>query len=527
MLDGPAAAPHRGCAAHPEEPMADRPNILVIMADQLAAPALPAYGNRVAKTPHIDALAEHGTVFQNAYCNSPLCAPSRGVFMYGRLPSGTGVYDNAAEFPSQVPTFAHYLRHAGYRTILTGKMHFCGPDQLHGFEERLTTDIYPADYAWTPDWSRFAERPDWYHVMDSVTQAGRCARTNQIDFDEEVVFTAQQRLFDIARGSDARPFCMVVSLTHPHDPFTITDEYYDRFRDDEIDAPRFPQPAQDPHSKRLRHVIGLDMQPVTPAQTQAARHAYFGEVSYVDDNVGKVMAALRAARLADDTIVFVVADHGEMLGERGLWYKMSFWEPACRVPLIVHAPGKFASGRVERAVSLVDMLPTLAEIAGDGTAEKYAGPIDGRSLLPHLSRTGGHDEVIGEYLAEGVVAPMLMIRRGEEKFIHTPTDPDQIFDLANDPDERVNLAGDLAHAGRLRAFREEVLRRWDISALHQQVLESQRRRLFVVDALKHGRQTAWDWLPPRDASRMYVRNSIPLEELEAMSRFPRWAPPSP
>lgn len=391
--------------------MPHAPNILILMADQLSALALPTYGNPVARTPNLDALAARGTVFENAYCNSPLCAPSRGVFVYGRLPSATGVYDNAAEFPSHQPSFAHYLRHAGYRTILTGKMHFCGPDQLHGFEERLTTDIYPADYDWTPDWTRFDARPDWYHVMDSVAQAGPCARTNQIDFDEEVVFSAQQHLFDIARGTDARPFCMVVSLAHPHDPFTIADEYWDRYRDVEIPPPRVPADPGDPHANRLRHVIGLDQQAVTQAEIQAARRAYFGAVSYFDDNVGRVLAALRAANLADDTIVIVLADHGEMLGERGLWFKMNFWEPACRVPLIVHAPSRFAAGRVAHAVSLVDVLPTLAEIAGDGRAPDYAGPIDGSSLLPHLSRTGGHDEVIGEYLAEGVLAPMLMIRR--------------------------------------------------------------------------------------------------------------------
>jgi choline-sulfatase len=515
-------------APHPPRArMSNQPNILILMADQLTALALPAYGNRVARTPHVDALAEHGTVFENAYCNSPLCAPSRGVFVYGRLPSGTGVYDNAAEFPSQMPTFAHYLRHAGYRTILTGKMHFCGPDQLHGFEERLTTDIYPADYAWTPDWTRFEDRPDWYHVMDSVAQSGPCTRTNQIDFDEEVVFSARQRLFDIARDTDARPFCMVVSLTHPHDPFTISDEYWNRYMDADIPPPRLPTAADDPHAKRLRHVIGLDRQPVTPAEIQAARRAYYGEVAYVDDNIGRVLAALNAARLADNTIVMLVADHGEMLGERGLWFKMNFWEPACRVPLIVHAPGHFAAGRVAGAVSLVDLLPTLAEIAGNGRPPDYAGPIDGRSLLPHLSRTGGHDEVIGEYLAEGVVAPMVMIRRGGQKFIHTPTDPDQLFDLSADPDEITNLATRPEHAAAVAGYRRDIGHRWDLDELHSTVLDSQRGRRFVTEALQRGRQTAWDWLPPRDASRMYVRNSIPLEELEAMARFPKWQPPSP
>ena len=111
-------------------------------------------------------------MFDSAYCASPLCAPSRASFMSGLLPSRTRVYDNAAEFAAEIPTFAHALRLRGYRTILSGKMHFCGPDQLHGFEQRLTTDIYPADFGWTPDWDRPDHRPSWYHNMSSVRDAG-------------------------------------------------------------------------------------------------------------------------------------------------------------------------------------------------------------------------------------------------------------------------------------------------------------------------------------------------------------------
>ncbi|HMI36367.1 MAG TPA: sulfatase-like hydrolase/transferase, partial [Steroidobacteraceae bacterium] len=196
--------------------MKAQPNFLILMADQLSASALAAYGGP-AQTPHLDALVRQAVVFESCYCNSPLCAPSRFSFLSGQLPSKIGAYDNAAEFPAAVPTFAHYLRRAGYQTALSGKMHFCGPDQLHGFEERLTTDIYPADFGWTPDWERFAERPAWYHTMDSVTQAGPCVRTNQIDFDDEVTYSSRQKLFDIARGRDHRPFCLVVSMTHPHD----------------------------------------------------------------------------------------------------------------------------------------------------------------------------------------------------------------------------------------------------------------------------------------------------------------------
>jgi len=501
--------------------MAHKPNFLILMADQLGASALPAYGNRVARTPHLDALAENGVVFQSAYCNSPLCAPSRLVFLTGRLPSAIGAFDNAAELPADVPTFAHYLRFAGYRTVLSGKMHFCGPDQLHGFEERLTTDIYPADFGWTPDWANFADRPSWYHNMDSVMRAGPCVRTNQIDFDDEVVFQAKRRLFDIARGNDPRPFCMVVSLTHPHDPFAIPLEYWSRYEDADVDMPRVQLAPEDldPHSRRLRYVCGVDAQPVTAERIRAARHAYYGAVSYVDDQFGSILKALAEARLAEDTIVILLADHGEMLGERGLWYKMSFFEPASRIPLLVHAPRRFTPGTVARSVSSVDLLPTLAEIAGDGQAPRYATELEGRSLLPHLERRGGHDEVLGEYLGEGAVAPIVMIRRGPHKFVHCPTDPDQLYDLTQDPDELYNLAGrDQESSAR---FRAEVRKLWSLDLLNAQVLASQRRRRLVASALRLGKQTSWDYQPTVDASRQYVRNSKTLDEIEAAARFPR------
>ncbi|MDR3506791.1 MAG: choline-sulfatase [Caulobacteraceae bacterium] len=500
-----------------------QPNILILMADQMAPRVLKAYGGKVARTPNIDRLAERAVVFDNAYCNSPLCAPSRFTFMSGQLPSAIGGYDNAAELAAQVPTFAHYLRQAGYRTVLSGKMHFCGPDQLHGFEERLTTDIYPADFGWTPDWTRPDVRLDWYHTMDSVTQAGPCVRSNQIDFDEEVVFTARRKLFDIARDGDDRPFCMVVSMTHPHDPFTIPEPWWSRHSDDEIDMPRVSaeEVPLDPHAKRVRLVIGLEQQSVTEDQIRAARRAYYGACGFVDDQIGSILSALDETGMSEDTVVILLGDHGEMLGERGLWYKMNFFEGGCRIPLMIAGPGQFAPGRVSNAVSLADILPTLVEIAGDGTAPVYADRLDGRSLIPHLTGQGGHDEVIGEYLGEAAVAPIVMLRRGSMKFVHCPVDPDQLYDLASDPDERVNLAADPAHADTVAACRAEIAQRWDLDRLHAEVLASQSRRRLVADALTKGVQTPWDHQPHVAASQSYVRNHIKLDDLEAMARFPR------
>ncbi|AET91855.1 choline-sulfatase [Burkholderia sp. YI23] len=501
-------------------------NILVLMADQLTPFALSAYGNRVTKTPRIDALAREGVVFESAYCASPLCAPSRFSLLAGKLPSNIGAYDNAAEFPSETLTFAHYLRAEGYRTILSGKMHFCGADQLHGFEERLTTDIYPADFGWTPDWQNFDARPTWYHNMSSVIDAGPCVRTNQLDFDDEVTFTTRQKLFDIARerhaGKDARPFMMVASLTHPHDPYAIPRKYWDMYRDEDIDMPSYRDSLEacDPHSKRLRHVYEADRTPPTERQILNARRAYYGAVSYVDDQFASILEALEQAGLADDTIVVVTSDHGEMLGERGLWYKMTFFEGGCRVPLIVHAPKRFRAHRVPDSVSHLDVLPTLVEFARGKAPQSWPDSIDGQSLMPHLDESGGHDEAIGEYLAEGAIAPIVMIRRGRFKFIHTSVDPDQLYDVEADPFERENLAGDERHAARVAEFRAEVEKRWNLDALHRDVLTSQQRRHFHFAATTRGTIQSWDWQPHVDASQRYMRNHIDLDDLEAMARFP-------
>ncbi len=504
---------------------AKAPNILIVMADQMAPAFLPIYGHPLVRAPNMQDLARAGVVFESAYCNSPLCSPSRASFMSGRLPSRTRVYDNAAEFPSDVPTFAHCLRLAGYNTVLSGKMHFCGPDQLHGFEQRLTTDIYPADFDWTPDWDRPDDRASWYHNMKSVAEAGVCVRTNQLDFDDEVAFAAERAIFDIARANDRRPFLLVASFSHPHDPFAIPRRYWDLYREDAIDMP-YPAGAQplDPHSLRLRHVCAMDAEPVADAQARNARHAYYGAISYVDDQIGRLMGALRATGLAEDTIVILTSDHGEMLGERGMWYKMSFFEGASRVPLVVANPGRFAASRVGASVSLVDLLPTLVDFAG-GRTEALGGSIDGRSLSPQLAGRKGHDEAIGEYLAEGAIAPLVMIRRGDFKFIHSAPDPDQLYDLSRDRGERDNLAERAEHAGRVADFRAEAARRWDLAALDAEVRESQRRRRLVGAALSKGAIRAWDFQPFRDASRQYMRNSLDLDDLEAMARFPRVAQP--
>ena len=502
-------------------PAPDRPDILIVVADQLTTAAMPFHGNEVTQAPAMASLAESGVVFDNAYTASPLCTPARGALMTGLLPSNNHCYDNAAGFSSELPTFAHHLRNEGYRTVLSGKMHFCGPDQLHGFEERLTTDIYPADYDWTPDWDT-TERPHWYHDMSSVTDAGVTVRTNQLDFDDEVAQAAERGLFEHIRSGDDRPLCFVVSFTHPHDPYAIPQEYWDRY--DHADVP-MPTYAYDPsithpHDERLRAVCAMDDVEITDDMVRDARHAYLGAVSYVDDKIQRLLEILRVTGRLENTVVILTSDHGDMQGERGLWYKMSFYEGSARVPLVVSAPGRFDPSRVTSPVSTMDLLPTLVGIAG-GNDQAVAEDLDAESLMPLLR--GDHDDrevVVAQYLAEGAIAPIVMYRRGSWKLIHSPVDPDQLFDLATDPLERVNRADDPEAAEILADLRAAVADRWDLEQIDREVHESQRHRRVVAEANARGRAPEWDYAPPYDAGHRYIRNHTDLGDLEAMARYP-------
>lgn len=499
--------------------MADRPNILIIMVDQLTGTLFQDGPAPFLQAPNLRRLAERSLRFANCYTASPLCAPARASFMSGQLPRRTRVYDNAAEFASDIPTYAHHLRRAGYYTALSGKMHFVGPDQMHGFEERLTTDIYPADFGWTPDYRKPGERIDWwYHNLGSVTGAGVAEITNQLEYDDDVAFQAIQKIYDLSRGADSRPWCLTVSFTHPHDPFVARRKYWDLYNDcPELDPPKAIDYAdQDPHSQRLMDACDWRAFDITDDQVRRARQGYFANISYVDDKIGEILTVLESTR--QDAIVLFLSDHGEMLGERGLWFKMNFFDGASRVPLMISAPG-IAPGLVSDPVSTIDVTPTLAALAGV-SIDEVAPWTDGFNLLPMA--TGGSRPVVAmEYAAEGTITPMVALREGAWKYIRCSADPELLFDLASDPSEQRNLAGDPRAADILAHFQQMADARWDLAAFDAEVRESQARRWVVYEALRNGAYFPWDYQPLRAASERYKRNHMDLNILEESKRFPR------
>lgn len=483
--------------------MTRKPNFLFIQADQLAARALPAYGNRVAKTPNIDALAARGVVFEHAVCNYPLCAPSRFSMMSGLLASNAGAYDNGAEFPASLPTFMHYLRLLGYQTCLSGKMHFIGPDQLHGFEDRLTTDIYPSDFNWTANWTDSVVGIERLLAaageVNGIKQSGIYERTIQLEFDDEVAFKAVRKIHDLARSDDDRPFCLFVSFTHPHDPFAVPRRYWDRYRHDDIDMPvtgRLAREDLDAHSQRLHDHIGVAEAAMTDEEVRMARHGYYGAVSYIDDQVGSLLQALEIAGHGDDTVVVLLSDHGEALGERGLWFKRSFYDVALRIPLIIAAPLSFAAGRRAENVSLIDLFPTAIELADpDAGLASIQTRHDGRSLGPLLRGDDWNeaDVVYAEMTGEGLNSPAVAVMDGPYKYIHCDDDPPLLFDRRTDPDEVDNLAGTVEAAETERRLAAVVSENWDLAELKRRVVESQGRRRLVDRAHNAGKPPSWDF----------------------------------
>lgn len=508
--------------------MARQKNILILMVDQLNGTLFPDGPADFLHAPNLKKLAERSARFKNTYTASPLCAPGRASFMSGQLPRRTRVYDNAAEFASDIPTYAHHLRRAGYSTCLSGKMHFVGPDQMHGFEERLTTDIYPADFGWTPDYRKPGERIDWwYHNMGSVTGAGIAEISNQMEYDDDVAFQAVRKIYQHGRNAgphqkDERPWMLTVSFTHPHDPYVARKKYWDHYENCEHllpDVPARPYEDHDPHSKRIFDANDWRSFDIKDEDIRQSRRAYFANISYLDDKIGEILTALDAMQLGNDTLVLFVSDHGDMLGERGLWFKMTFFEGSSRVPLMISA-SDVPTGLINTPVSTLDVLPTLADLAGIDMTEILPWT-DGESLLPLAVGSKRVSPVRMEYAAEASYAPLVALRMGAYKYIHCELDPPLLFNLENDPHELTNLTGDPDHLDIATKFAADVSTTWDMTAYDAEVRQSQARRWIVYEALKNGAYFPWDFQPLQKASERYMRNHMDLNDVEEGNRFPR------
>jgi choline-sulfatase len=252
-------------------------------------------------------------------------------------------------------------------------------------------------------------------------------------------------------------------------------------------------------------------------------------VSYIDYHVGRLLSALEATGLADNTVVVFTADHGDMMGERGMWYKFNPFEWSVRVPLIVRAPGNAKGRREAKSVSLVDLLPTLLDLATDGSPTDLVEPVDGHSWsgMLHGEDDSRPDEAMVEFTAEGAIAPCLILRKGPYKYVYSEPDPGMLFNVENDPGEQVNLCGNPEHAAVEQEMLADILGRWDPQEIKQDIIESQQRRHFIQGVMMSGRPAPWDYQPLRDASHQYLRSGGSPTMVKGLARFPYMEPVPP
>jgi len=489
-----------------------QPNILFIMADQMAAAALPMYGNSKVIAPNLQALSNTGVVFDNCYCNLPMCGPSRASLHTGRLPFSMQMYDNASEFHADMPALPHYLRGLGYRTELAGKMHFVGPDQLHGYEKRHTTEIYPANFAWTVDWTKGREYRPTNLTMAPVIESGTCIRTLQMDYDDEVAYHGVQAIYDLARKSDDNPFFLTVSFTSPHSPFVISNEYWDLYNHDDIELPTVPEiplDEKDHLSRNLHYCQARHLYTVTDDHRRNARHAYYGMISYIDDKVGELVNALERSGLRDNTLIVFTSDHGEMMGERGI---------------IASMPTSYKKARVEQNVSLMDLMPTFLDIAAGKPFDEYIDKIDGQSLLSAMNGKPESlsDVVISEFAADGSTGPSRMVKKGEWKYMYLEGVDTVLYNLKDDPNELNNLSGHLDHKNIEQELHEIAMQDWDPEHWRRVISHSQQQRL-KIHHITQGDPTYVYKIRDDDDAR-YIRNAG-AADTKARARLP-WVPPA-
>lgn len=462
---------------------AERPNILLIMSDEHAAAYAGTYGHPLVKTPNMDRLAAMGTTFDSAYCNSPLCLPSRMSFMTGRYIHKIGAYDNGSPLPSDTVTWAHALRAVGYQAVLAGKQHFCGPDQLHGFEAQLSRDLHAE--LWTKDGvARGAA--DWdagvaeaQAPWGGLAQAGP-GHTTELEVDDDVEEKSLDFIRDPARRQ--RPWVLNASFIAPHFPLVAPQRFWDLYPPESVDLPEIPPGHLDtlhPVYQRMRRAFGCADYP--EELVRRGRAGYYALISYLDEKIGRLLDALEESGQADNTLVVHFSDHGDMNGEHGMWRKSNFYDASARVPLQIAWPGHLPAGkRVSEAVSLVDMVATFLEAGG---ADPVA-PLDGDSLLDLMrgEDKDWKDEAFSEYLAHGVKGPMAMLRSGRYKLNYSLGDSPELYDMQADPGEFNDLAADPAHAGTVADLQKRLLEKWDPVALDKKIKQSQRERLLIERA---------------------------------------------
>ena len=446
-----------------------RPNVLFLFSDQHAQKVAGCYGDPLIQTPHLDRLSREGVRFTNAYCPSPICVPSRMATLTARWPHTQECWTNDDMLRSDLPSWLHRAGSVGNAPVLIGRLHAIGPDQLHGYAERVIGD-HSSNYPGTTRQSLGTLEGTNDPNPESLEKSG-VGMSAYHEKDAEVTDAAIRWLQETGavRNSEGKPFCLTVGYMLPHPPYVVDREAFD------IYDGRVPPPALDAddaddawHSwwRSARHIETVPVQ-----YRDRARAAYWGLVHRLDEMIGRVLAALEEIGALDNTLVVYASDHGDHLGERGLWWKHTFFEESVKVPLIMRLPDVLPAGETrDHVVNLIDLSQTMIEA--------MSAPIlphaDGRSFWA-VAKDGTapwRNETFCEYCTDpvpewtgGRAVQQRMIRSGNWKLSLYDSDPPLLFNLGSDPDEKRNRANDPDCAGVLQTLLARLTDGWHPEAV--------------------------------------------------------------
>lgn len=438
---------------------ARRPNVLVIMADEHNASVLGCYGDKIIRTPNLDSLASQGFRFTAAYTNSPLCVPARLAFTSGKYISRVGAWNNSCWLPSDdYPSIARLMNSAGYESLLCGKMHY-DTTRRYGFKE---IGFESNQNFKTGRGSR--RNPD-----DLTPKPGYSKRFDQFGVGEGSIIRHDKKVtegtvqFLSGRKKTDKPFFMIAGYIAPHFPLVVPEQYVAPYRG-KVPMPKLLARTTETLPLNYKHLqIGFDVESVPEDVVRSSRELYYGLTQWLDEEVGKVLTALKQSEVGEDTVVIYTADHGEDLGEHGMWFKNCMFDHGARVPLIISWPKRWKGGEArEGACSLVDVVQTIADLGGT----KAPADWNGASMIAWMNdaNTKWRDIAVSEYYAHHIASGFAMIRSGNFKYVyHTPADDKhpaerELYDLKSDPDELHNLASDPQQKDRIARMHEMLVK---------------------------------------------------------------------
>ncbi len=460
-------------------------NLLIIMSDEHSRKVLGCYGDPIVTTPNLDALAARGTRFTDAYTTSPICVPARAAFALGKYVHQIGFWDNADPYDGSQPSWHHLLRERGHEVVSIGKLHFRSDDDDNGFSREILPMHVVEGKGDLIGLLRDPLAPRG-HARKLAATAGPGESTYTM-YDREIAARAQVWLHDEATIARDKPWVLFVSFVAPHFPLTAPPEHYYRYARRALPLPKLhqrPDSRLHPYVRDYASTLDYGAYFEDDAHVHRAIAAYYGLCSFLDEQVGKVLAALRDAGLEQDTRVVYTSDHGDNLGARGIWGKSTMYEESAGCPLIIAGDGLPAGAVCREPASHIDLFPFILDATGEPSGELAAGHPGvsverlARGEIPRRS-------VLVEYHATGSSAGAFALRVGRFKYVYYCAYPPELFDLESDPEELDNLAGKPEYAARLAECEHALRAICDPDAVERR---AKARQAEIIE--RHGGRTA-------------------------------------